>query len=175
MDYSATINEADDPAASPWATSPSLSPQKARAGFAAIAGEAPHSPFPYNPQAASLEHAASQPDLSRPGTASTESGTQVSNVDHGSAQGASVAESADASHLGAQEPSDVHEQTGPSHKQTPQARQQQPTPQPRSQFKLQAKITGLERTGKKDPVLRFDVHVGLAQTRVSLFCCRHRR
>ena len=29
------------------------------------------------------------------------------------------------------------------------------TPQPR----LQAKITGLERTGKKDPILRFDVHV----------------
>lgn len=28
------------------------------------------------------------------------------------------------------------------------------------QFKLQAKITGLERVGKKDPILRFDVHVG---------------
>ncbi len=27
------------------------------------------------------------------------------------------------------------------------------------QFKLQAKITGLERTGRKDPILRFDVHV----------------
>jgi hypothetical protein len=24
---------------------------------------------------------------------------------------------------------------------------------------LQAKITGLERTGRKDPILRFDVHV----------------
>ena len=28
------------------------------------------------------------------------------------------------------------------------------------QYKLQAKITGLERTGRKDPILRFDVHVG---------------
>lgn len=27
------------------------------------------------------------------------------------------------------------------------------------QYKLQAKIAGLERTGRKDPVLRFDVHV----------------
>ena len=27
------------------------------------------------------------------------------------------------------------------------------------QYKLQAKVTGLERTGRKDPVLRFDVHV----------------
>lgn len=26
-------------------------------------------------------------------------------------------------------------------------------------YKIQAKITGLERTGKKDPILRFDVHV----------------
>lgn len=30
-------------------------------------------------------------------------------------------------------------------------------PQPR----LQAKVTGLERTGKKDPILRFDIHVCL--------------
>lgn len=27
------------------------------------------------------------------------------------------------------------------------------------QYKLQAKISGLERTGRKDPILRFDVHV----------------
>lgn len=35
------------------------------------------------------------------------------------------------------------------------ARQQRPVPQ----YKLQAKITALERTGRKDPVLRFDVYV----------------
>ena len=29
------------------------------------------------------------------------------------------------------------------------------------QYKLQAKITGLERTGKKDPSITFDVHVSL--------------
>lgn len=29
------------------------------------------------------------------------------------------------------------------------------------QYKLQAKITGLERTGKKDPAITFDVHVSL--------------
>lgn len=31
--------------------------------------------------------------------------------------------------------------------------------QPPPVYKIQAKITGLERTGKKDPILRFDVHV----------------
>lgn len=40
--------------------------------------------------------------------------------------------------------------------QHPQSRQQQP------QYKLQAKITGLERSGKKDPILRFDVYVSIA-------------
>jgi hypothetical protein len=29
------------------------------------------------------------------------------------------------------------------------------------QYKLQAKITGLERSGKKDPILKFDVYVCL--------------
>jgi len=37
--------------------------------------------------------------------------------------------------------------------QPPQQRQHMP------QYKLQAKLTGLERTGKKDSILRFDVHV----------------
>lgn len=37
----------------------------------------------------------------------------------------------------------------------PRANQRQTLPQ----YKLQAKITNLERTGRKDPVLRFDVHV----------------
>ena len=35
------------------------------------------------------------------------------------------------------------------------------------QYKLQAKITGLERTGRKDPILRFDVHVGLMKPSVT--------
>jgi hypothetical protein len=39
----------------------------------------------------------------------------------------------------------------------PAARQPQQPQGP--QYKLQAKITGLERTGRKDPILRFDVHV----------------
>ena len=41
----------------------------------------------------------------------------------------------------------------PPHHQPPQQRQ------PAPQYKLQAKITGLERTGKKDAILRFDVYV----------------
>lgn len=34
--------------------------------------------------------------------------------------------------------------------------------QPAPVYRVQAKITGLERTGKKDPIFRFDIHVRLA-------------
>jgi hypothetical protein len=53
-----------------------------------------------------------------------------------------------------------HQQQLPpqSYQQQQQQQQLQP-PQPRKQYKLQAKITALERTGRKDPVLRFDVYV----------------
>ena len=46
-------------------------------------------------------------------------------------------------------------QRGPPGRYHQNARQGQRPPQ----YKLQAKITGLERTGKKDPAIRFDVHV----------------
>lgn len=167
MDYSASINETDDPAASPWGNGPSLPPHETHTEFPGIAGEPPSSPFPYNPQTASLEHSASQEGLAfpRPGTTSTEPGTEAGVVERPTTQDSSVAESADESYPGAsQETSNVHEQIGQSHRQAPQAQQQQAPYQARSQFKLQAKITGLERTGKKDPVLRFDVHVGSRRT-----------
>ena len=35
-------------------------------------------------------------------------------------------------------------------------------------YKLQAKVTGLERTGKKDPAIRFDVHVRTKGVTLSL-------
>lgn len=37
------------------------------------------------------------------------------------------------------------------------------------QYKLQAKITGLERVGRKDPILRFDVHTNLPKFRTTQF------
>ncbi|KAI9885179.1 MAG: Ribosome-releasing factor 2, mitochondrial [Watsoniomyces obsoletus] len=37
------------------------------------------------------------------------------------------------------------------------------------QYKLQAKITGLERTGRKDLILRFDVHTNLPKFRTTQF------
>ncbi|KAK3996148.1 putative vacuolar protein sorting-associated protein 17 [Cladorrhinum sp. PSN332] len=57
--------------------------------------------------------------------------------------------------------------------QQPQAQQHQQQQQPRRQqapqFRLQAKITGLERTGRKDPILRFDVHTNLPAFRTTQY------
>ncbi|RHZ64994.1 hypothetical protein CDV55_105630 [Aspergillus turcosus] len=36
-------------------------------------------------------------------------------------------------------------------------------------YKIQAKITGLERTGKKDPILRFDVHTNVPKFRTTQY------
>ena len=48
------------------------------------------------------------------------------------------------------------------HQQQPQEQQyQQPQQRQVPQYRLQCKITALERTGRKDPILKFDVHVRL--------------
>ncbi|KKY22673.1 putative vacuolar protein sorting-associated protein vps17 [Phaeomoniella chlamydospora] len=50
-----------------------------------------------------------------------------------------------------------------------QASQAARTPRTVPQYKLQAKITALERTGRKDPVLRFDVYTNLPRFRTTQF------
>ncbi|KAI7343379.1 vacuolar protein sorting-associated protein vps17 [Hortaea werneckii] len=53
---------------------------------------------------------------------------------------------------------------------SPQPQQQQPQHQQHMpQYKMQAKITGLERTGKKDSIFRFDVHTNLPKFRTTQF------
>ncbi|KAK6532720.1 Vacuolar protein sorting-associated protein 17 [Arthrobotrys megalospora] len=52
-----------------------------------------------------------------------------------------------------------------SSKQAGQQQQQRPL----VQYKLRAKVTGLERTGRKDPILRFDVHTNLPKFRTTQF------
>ncbi|KAL6718726.1 Vacuolar protein sorting-associated protein 17 [Lecanora helva] len=54
-------------------------------------------------------------------------------------------------------------QRGPPGRYHQGARQGQRPPQ----YKLQAKVTGLERTGKKDPAIRFDVHTNLPKFRTT--------
>lgn len=91
----------------------------------------------------------------RPGTASTENGesypaAQQQQQQHQHQPGQ------DAPQL-PQHPN--AQQQGPQSGQQPQ-RYHGTRPQRQQQhYKLQAKVTGLERNGKKDPIIRFDVYV----------------
>ena len=159
MDYSASIHDADDPAgASPWGNSPSSSPRHNRTAFSGLAGEPPTSPFPYTSQDSNgLDNSVGSESFQRPGTATTASETE------GEAEEATVVETEEGDSTAdiESQPAPAVEQPQPSQPAVGAAQVQQPQKATQPQYRLQAKITGLERTGKKDPLLRFDVYVNM--------------
>ena len=168
MDYSASIQEDHPAGTSPWGSSPVASPQHPRTNSFGAHGEVPPSPTPY---------------------ISNQSSTGFSSDDTlggGSYQGpeSSVGEGSVTESDGHRPNTADSIRSQPEQQQTYPGQQQQAPPQPQyqaqphrsepqryhqtnrqgqqpqaPQYKLQAKITGLERTGRKDPILRFDVHV----------------
>lgn len=172
MDYSQTIHDADDPAgASPWGNSPQASPSRSAAPFDPImTGDPP--PFRYQTSnVLSQEHPIHEPEgFARPSTATTTSGTEEGTEGSKDSEPfmAETGVKPQAAPLGHQAPTDAQEQQprGPG----VQPGQEQSPPKPtQPQLKLQAKITGLERTGKKDPILRFDVHTNIPKFRTTQF------
>lgn len=175
MDYSASIHDPEHPVeASPWGNSPTSSPRPNRTTFNPnITAEAPASPFRFPSQTSSTGlpddggFGAGETEYRRPDTASTDSLADTAQ----STESQSDVHNLQDDHIQGYPPGDQgppppqqgeSQQTG--HTQHPgersqQSQEQQPRRPPQPQFKLQAKITGLERTGKKDPILRFDVHV----------------
>ncbi|KAH6111801.1 protein sorting-associated protein 17 [Parastagonospora nodorum] len=158
MDYSA--HDSDLPGGGdPWASSP----QHNRQSFGQPpTSDIPSSPLP--PQASSpygqgseqYGYMGDQDAQNRPNTAS-------SNGDH-STQPPVAAQDAPQS----QQPQQAQQQA-PTQGQQPQ-RYHGTRPQRQQQhYKLQAKVTGLERNGKKDPVLRFDVYTNLPKFRTTQF------
>jgi len=156
MDYSATSVE--DPGASAWGSSPAASPQHARQSSFGQS-DVPPSPTPYTP---TRDTSYSQDETmggnsiyNRPESRAAESATESEDLRPDTAE--SVAIDPQSAFAGHQQQQQAAQQPQRYH-QTAQ-RQPQPQQQQSSQYKLQAKITGLERTGRKDPILRFDVHV----------------
>lgn len=170
MDYSASIHESDDPVgASPWGNSPTASPKRNPAPFPGLPHEGSSSSFPFSSQDSNgLGSPALGADgFQRPGTATTasETGGETDHEtvqDHGEAEAHPTIESQP-------QPAPPVQQQHPGF--APQPHHPEPIEGPvpptaeqihkpiQTQYRLQAKITGLERTGKKDPLLRFDVHV----------------
>lgn len=166
MDYSASINDPEHPAeASPWGNSPSSSPRHNRTAFNSIAGEPPSSPFRQSSNNGLSDDdgfGASDTEYRRPDTASTASHTTEPRPDEPAHTESYSEQPRFAGEQGPLSPQPPQQQQAPrsAPEQAPRHQeQQQPRKPPPPQFKLQAKITGLERTGRKDPILRFDVHV----------------
>ncbi|KAJ4164752.1 hypothetical protein LMH87_006414 [Akanthomyces muscarius] len=184
MDYSASIHETDDPVgASPWGNSPTSSPKRNPPPFASLPQESSSSTFPFSSQDSNgLGSPALGADgFQRPGTATTASETE-GETDH---EAVHVHEESEVSQTVDSQPAPPvqHHQPPPHHQHpgfAPQGhnaeRGQGPAPptegqthKPQPQYRLQAKITGLERTGKKDPLLRFDVYTNLPRFRTSQY------
>ncbi|KAF7560510.1 hypothetical protein G7046_g3648 [Stylonectria norvegica] len=178
MDYSQTTHDPEELGASPWGSSPVASPTRNPAPFDPMTTGPPPS-FRYNSQASNgapqEPSTADVEGFQRPGTATTASGTEGETEEEETPNPSE----ADSTVAPLPPSADHHRQTGtpaPATQQSQRTGQDAPPEQTRQtqkpahpQFRLQAKITGLERTGKKDPILRFDVHTNIPRFRTTQF------
>lgn len=163
MDYSSLPDDPDHPAGtSPWQSSPQLTRNTAFGG--SDAGSEPSSPLAKhsnagNPQGGSADgELGGQDSLGNSIERLAGQGAQQGLRQNGQQQDA----------LGGQERGQDYQQR-PRDPQLQHQRPNQParyhgTAQQRQRqnvpkYRLSAKITGLERTGRRDPILKFDVHV----------------
>jgi hypothetical protein len=140
MDYSAVSTDPDHPAGpSPWG-----SPRADRNTFPASNNDIPSSPLPGQDRSAEETEGSHVPVPQSPDLSAQLQSPQLGDPDY--AEGQSPLDG-----------SQQHSQGLPTRYQTGLRQNTRP---PAPAYKIQAKITSLERTGKKDPILRFDVHVG---------------
>lgn len=170
MDYSTSIHEDHPAGASPWGNSPIASPQHSRATFGASA-DTPTSPTPYS--AHSYNGSYSENDIIGGGSFNRPDSAGATSVTDTSSDGRrpDTAESVQSSTPDQHQPYLGQIETPPQQQYRPEGQRVQPQryhttgrqiqPSQASLYKLHAKITGLERTGRKDPILRFDVHVSV--------------
>lgn len=147
MDYSAISSDPDHPAdASPWG-----SPRPDRTTFPTSGtSDIPSSPLPGQAQSAEGLEGGHDGEPQSPDLSAQLQSAQLGDPDYPEEQPPFATQ---------QSPNaDQHQSQSAARYQTG-LRQQNARPSA-PVYKIQGKITGLERTGKKDPILRFDVHVG---------------
>jgi hypothetical protein len=173
MDYRASIpDDENQPGASPWG-SPPVTPQRNVSSYNPISSSQSPTPYLYGSQDSGNGFAQDDPNIDpfrRPATASSTASTTEYNPSEQSeaSQGTGLAAAA--------EPQPQPQSNAPRGESStsesgapgvqPSQQEQKPRRPPAPQYKLQAKITALERTGKKDPIIRFDVHVRFIRTAV---------
>ncbi|RYP64579.1 hypothetical protein DL771_008692 [Monosporascus sp. 5C6A] len=155
MDYRSSIADDEHGAgASPWGSSPPVSPR--RNG----------SSLPYE---ADTSNGFGQQDtetsaFQRPATAES----AAAAPDHNPFQQSGASQQRSHGNGGEQH-AEVPQQPHAPVKPRGQDQQQHGRKSTGPQYKLQAKITGLERTGRKDPILRFDVYTNIPKFRTTQF------
>ncbi|KAI0541255.1 hypothetical protein GGR58DRAFT_498330 [Xylaria digitata] len=172
MDYRSSMADDEHPAgASPWG-SPPATPQRNVTSYNSISSS--QSPTPYQYGGRDSGNGFAQEDsgidaFRRPNTANSTASTTDYDPSEQSepSQQAGFSSEPEARPTAPQQ--QVPPQGEPSNNGPSDVPGQQPRRPPGPQYKLQAKITGLERTGKKDPVLRFDVHTSIPKFRTTQF------
>jgi hypothetical protein len=151
MNYTADTNDAEHLAGpSPWGSS---SPKADRTSFPTSSDDVPQSPV-QAPRQSPYTSEQGSPNASRYQDASDRAYQQTATAVPADEDGGLLNSS--------QHPQSMPEASAEdTQQQRPGAARYQPKRQQRTvpQYKLQAKITALERSGRKDPVLRFDVYV----------------
>lgn len=169
MDYSSTVHDGDNlTGASPWGSSPAPSPQHSRTNFGPSGADGPPSPTPYseNHPVSNGSYTSESPGgYNRPENSSLDSGADIRDVPPPSIGDLTQAQGEQQRPGSQQKQQRYQQQQGSQADFSQEEGRQERIPAsrraPGPQYKLQAKITGLERTGRKDPILRFDVHVRL--------------
>ena len=165
MDYSRLPNDLEHQAdQSPWGSS---SPQADRTSFPRTSSEIPSSPAPqrspYTPEPGNgQKYPSVSTDVEPANGADYSPEDDVRSPDL--SEQLQSAQLGDPDYVGEQPPQAYQHHIAASQSLPPgqaryQAAQAARTPRQVPQYKLQAKITALERSGRKDPVLRFDVYV----------------
>lgn len=153
MDYSQSMHEADNPIISPWESSPVLG----------------HSTLASSNTTQSTFSAEDKPlisDTEEEYNSGLQNTTITGSIVEHQSQNSDATISVDSSHqTQLQQPKEGHRAEPQRYHRSRQQSQQSVG----VQYKLQAKITGLERIGRKDPILRFDVHTNLPKFRTTQF------
>jgi len=164
MDYASSLHDTDNPAeASPWGSSPAPSPQHNRSTFSPSI-EAPGSPIIYGQNRNRVDSYTSDSGMmgssgpSRPEEDVNAPYDQRPDIDE-SIPEQSIQQQRGAEHQAQGYPEQHYQSLQPGQEAQRQQEASRPSTRQGPQYKLVAKITGLERTGRKDPILRFDVHV----------------
>lgn len=169
MDYS-QISEHPE-GSSPWNTSPQASHNTS------FTGPSDHSASPI-PSSQGYTSGTSEEGVQQRGFESPTITQRSSDTIHSRLPEPVLASNGSPAQDVAQGSQAIHAQQQPEHSTLTQGSEQYRAPRyqggsrqsrPAPRYKLQAKITALERNGKKDPILRFDVHTNLPKFRTTQF------